>query len=256
MAVGVTTSGSATAEGAHLTVEQVQKVLVQPLQAKSVYLSSGVVPFDTNGSPIRIPKQAAPDDADLAWTGENVAIPENDFAFDHVSLLPSTMKSVKVITRFSNELARQSVVSPRCGNSEPTGDRCRGKGRQGPHFQHRHRRDRANRNPQLFRHSNLGRGRAITVDALYDAEEKALSAEVPAESLVRWMHAKLYKVIKKLKATGTGTYLVQPDVTQRAANSLLGYPITVTSRMPRYATGTQNIDPAGTDAKALLWAPN
>ena len=31
--------------------------------------------------------------------------------FDEVMLLPSTMKSVEVITRFTNELARQSVVA-------------------------------------------------------------------------------------------------------------------------------------------------
>jgi HK97 family phage major capsid protein len=255
MALGVTTSGSATAEGTHLTVEQVQKILVQPLQARSVFLSSGVHPFDTNGSPIRIPKQAPPDDADVSFVGENTAIPENDFAFDHVSLLPSTMKSIKVITRFSNELARQSVVSLDAA------------------IQQRLVTDVATKLDKALISSIVTDGTvptgllsytgiqtlavagAATVDMLYDAEELALSAEVDAANLRWMMNAKLYKNLKKLKATGTGNYLIQPDPTGRAANALLGYPITVTSRIPRYTAGSNTINPAGTATKAVLWDP-
>jgi hypothetical protein len=36
---------------------------------------------------------------------------EQDVTFHEIVLLPSTMESVKVLTRYSNELARQSVVS-------------------------------------------------------------------------------------------------------------------------------------------------
>ncbi len=60
--------------------------------------------------PVRIPKLGAPI-TDPGFTAENEVIPERDVGFDEVTLLPSTMKSVKVLTRFSNELARQSVVS-------------------------------------------------------------------------------------------------------------------------------------------------
>ena len=38
-------------------------------------------------------------------------IVDEDPTFDEVTLLPTTMKSVKVLTRFSNELARQSVIA-------------------------------------------------------------------------------------------------------------------------------------------------
>lgn len=95
MAVSTTTA-------AELTAKQVQKILVQP----SVFLAAGPRIFDTNGSPVRIPKMGGPTSPD--WIGENELITEKDVTFNEVTLLPSTMKSVKTITRFSNELARQS----------------------------------------------------------------------------------------------------------------------------------------------------
>ncbi len=98
-----------TATAAELTAEQVQRILVQPLTDKSVFLAAGPRIFDTNGSPVRIPKMGAA--TSPSWHGENEPIDEVDADFDEVTLLPSTMKSVKVITRFSNELARQSVVA-------------------------------------------------------------------------------------------------------------------------------------------------
>jgi HK97 family phage major capsid protein len=45
------------------------------------------------------------------WIDENELITDDDTTFDEVVLMPTTMKSVKVLTRFSNELARQSVVA-------------------------------------------------------------------------------------------------------------------------------------------------
>ena len=97
-----------TANATELTQEQVAKILVQPLAEKSVFLAAGPRIFDTAG-PLRIPKAGGPVDPD--WTGENELITEKDVAFDEIQLLPSTMKSLKVITRYSNELARQSVVA-------------------------------------------------------------------------------------------------------------------------------------------------
>src|SRR3954470_16338630 len=102
MAVSTTTA-------AELTAEQVQKILVQPLEQASIFLAAGPRIFDTNGSPVRIPKMGGP--ISPSWVGENELIPEVDPDFDEVTLLPSTMKSVKVITRFSNELARQAGVA-------------------------------------------------------------------------------------------------------------------------------------------------
>ena len=94
-----------------LTREQVATILTKPLEQASVFLAAGPRIYDTTG-PLRIPTAPAPAGPDaLSWVGESELIPEHDPEFDELQLLPSTMKSVKVITRYSNELARQAVVS-------------------------------------------------------------------------------------------------------------------------------------------------
>lgn len=101
---------ASTASLSELTSEQVSRILTKPLEAASVFLAAGPRIFDTSG-PLRVPTLPASGAAALEFVGENEVIPEQDHAVDEVSLMPSTMDSVKVITRYSNELARQSVVS-------------------------------------------------------------------------------------------------------------------------------------------------
>lgn len=99
-----------TTTATELTREQVASILTKPLETASVFLAAGPRIIDTNG-PLRIPGLPASEADELQWIGESELIPEVDPEFSEVQLLPSTMKSVKVITRYSNELARQSVVS-------------------------------------------------------------------------------------------------------------------------------------------------
>ena len=100
-----------TTTAPELTREQVAGILTTPLETASVFLAAGPRIFDTTG-PLRVPGLPGPTDlAAVGWTGESELIPEVDAEFSEVQLLPSTMDSVKVITRYSNELARQSVVS-------------------------------------------------------------------------------------------------------------------------------------------------
>ena len=102
---------SSTTTAAALTAEQVSTILTKPLEQRSVFLAAGPTIFDTNGSPVRIPAMPASEQDELQWGGENELIPEVDPEFGETELLPSTMKSIKTITRYSNELARQSIVS-------------------------------------------------------------------------------------------------------------------------------------------------
>ena len=100
-----------TTTAPELTREQVAGILTAPLETASVFLAAGPRIFDTTG-PLRVPGLPGPTDLTaVGWTGESELIPEVDAEFSEVQLLPSTMDSVKVITRYSNELARQSVVS-------------------------------------------------------------------------------------------------------------------------------------------------
>ncbi|MFQ2875103.1 phage major capsid protein [Mycobacterium sp. MS3] len=91
-----------------LLAEQVSSLLVQPLEAASVVLSSGVRIFDTAGV-LRIPKLTK--SSPVGFIGENELIPsDHDTTFDEVVLMPTERKSIKVIERYSRELARQAVI--------------------------------------------------------------------------------------------------------------------------------------------------
>jgi HK97 family phage major capsid protein len=95
-----------------LTTEDVKAFLIQPLEAASVLLKEGPNIFDSpTGDPLRIPKlEAEPDEEDLDWFGENEEISEVEPDFDELVLLPTNLKSVKTLHRFSNELARHAIV--------------------------------------------------------------------------------------------------------------------------------------------------
>lgn len=217
-----------TATAPELTAEQVQRILVQPLEAASMFLASGPRIFDSPNQ-IRIPKMGGP--TSPAWHGENEQITEQDVSFDEVVLLPSTMKSVKVLTRFSNELARQSVVSLDAALKD------------------RLVRDvAATIDAQLFSASGDGTatprgmfawtgtqtltvGGALTLDHLHDAEGMVLAANVDP-TRVRWvMTSREFVELRKIKDT-TERYIIQPDPTEAGAYRLLGHGVTITNRIP------------------------
>lgn len=222
-----------TTNSSELTREVVQQILVQPLEAASVFLAAGPRIFDTDGSPVRIPKLGAAGTA--TFVAEGSAIPEADYDFDEVTILPSSMKSLKVTTRVSNELRRSNVIAldsalrdrlvtdvasaldraliNGTATGEPTG---------------------------LLHYSGVSvAGSAIgtaTPDHLYTALQTAMDANVDVNS-TRWMMTpRDYVALHKLK-DGQGRYLISPDPANGATNRLLGLPVTVTSRIPGGTTG-------------------
>ena len=100
-----------TTANPELLQTQVAQLLVQPLEAASVVLASGVRIFDTSAP--RIPKLVS--GASVGFVAESGLIPEADVDFGEVSLMPSTLKSLKVFIRFSNELlgSPSSASTPR-----------------------------------------------------------------------------------------------------------------------------------------------
>lgn len=222
MAVSTTTAPE-------LTREQVAAILVRPLEAKSVFLAAGPRIFDTHGV-LRIPKMGAPI-ADPGWTGENELIPERDAEFDEVKLLPDTMKSVKVITRYSNELARQSVVALDAAlrdrlvtdvAAKVDGQLLSAGG------------DGVNTPRGLFAYpgiQTLAVGGALTLDHLLEAWGMALSANVDMSRL-RWVLTPGdFVALRGIKDT-SGKYILNADPTADAVFRLFGAPVTVTARVP------------------------
>ena len=217
-----------TSTASAMTSEQLLQFLIQPLEKRSVVLSSGVRIFD--GVDLRVPRQAS--GTALAFTAENGEIPTADYDYTgEVTLLPSTMKSVKVIVPFSNELARSSDldifnalqdrmvtdVAAALDNAMTNGT--------------------AANEPKgiLAASSATIAGTAVgspTVDDLYDAVGAALAADVDTAGLRWMMHSRDYINLHKVKADTAGSYLIQPDPTRSGVQSLLGHPIVVNNRMP------------------------
>ena len=230
-----------------VTQETVHEILTRPLQKASVFLNSGVRIIDTNGgNPVRVPMLTAM--TSPSWHGENELINEVNPTFDEIVLLPHSMKSVKSLTRFSNELARQAVVAVGTALQQRLVADVAGKiddafiagvdesagGRTTP--------------VGLLNYTGTQKLDAVGVpslDDLHDAEALALGAEVDPTAL-RWlMHSRDLVNIRKLKDSG-GRYLVTPDPTQPGAYQLLGHPVQVTNRVPIVAGAS----------KIVLWDPS
>lgn len=220
-----------TVTAPELTREQVRTILTAPLETAAAFLASGPTIIDTPG-PLRMPfSPAATDPAELEWTGENELIPELDHEFAELSLLPSTMKSIKVLTRFSNELARQTFVSLDAAlRARLVADVA------------------AKVDAQLFSASGDGVttprgmfawedtqdvavGGALELDTILDGQALALGANVDPARLRLFLRPGDYMALRALK-DGDQRFMLQPDATKGATATVLGLPVTISSRIP------------------------
>lgn len=216
-----------TADNPELLREQVSSLLLQPLEAQSIFLSSGVRIFDT-AEPLRIPKLVS--SSEPAWVGEGELIPEHDVDFDEVRLMPTDRKSIKTLIRFTNELLRQSVigldsvlkdrlvsdVSRKLDTAFLTGDGADGSV------------------TGIINQPGVQTGTldASDPDSLLDALALAHAAEVTPN---RWFISGAdFFTLRKLK-DADGKYLIVSDLTADAKYTLFGVPVTVSNKLP---TGT------------------
>lgn len=223
-----------TQNAPQLTAEQVQRILIQPLESQSVFLAAGPRVFDTNGSQIRIPKLGGP--TSPQWVGENELIPEAEVGFSEITLLPSTMKSVKTLTRFSNELARQSVVNLTTALQarlvKDVADTIDNQLLAGTG-------DGITTPKGLLSYAGVQKinvGAGLTLDHLLDAWGAALAANVNMGSLRWFMRPETFTALRKTK-TNTGEYILQADPTADGVFRLWGAPVIVTARIPKDAKG-------------------
>ena len=213
-----------TADNPELLREQVSSLLLQPLEAQSIFLSSGVRIFDT-AEPLRIPKLVS--SSEPGWVGEGELIPEHDVEFDEVRLMPTDRKSIKTLIRFTNELLRQSVigldsvlkdrlvsdVSRKLDTAFLTGDGA------------------DDSVTGIINQPGVQTGTLDTADpdSLLDALALAAAAEVTPN---RWMVSGAdFFALRKLK-DGNGKYLIESDVTNDTTYRLFGVPVTVSNKIP------------------------
>lgn len=223
-----------TTTAKELTAEQVATVLTQPLEQESKFLSA--VPasniYDTPG-PLRVPSLPESAADSLPWTGENAQIPEQDYDFGELALLPSSMKSVKVITRFSSELGRQSVVSIDAALQQRLVSDVAG--RLDAQFLSASG-DGTTTPKGLFAwtgtQSVTVKG-ALTVDHVLEAQGLALAANVNPDGLAFFVRPEDFMAIRGQKDKD-GRFLVQPDVQAGGLVSpVLGAQVFVSPRVPK-----------------------
>lgn len=217
-----------------LVQETVSNILVKPLEAASLFLAAGPRIIDTAG-PLRIPKLGA--GTAPTFVGQNELIPDRDVDFDEISLLPSTMKAIKTLTKFSNELARQSVVSLDVALREKLVSdvaaamdaqlfSASGDGITTP--------------KGLFAYSgvqSIAVGGALTLDHLLDAQGLSMGANANLEASKWVVTSADFIAMRKLKDT-QGRYQLQADPTQAGKFLLFGLPVIVTNRIPNTTGGT------------------
>lgn len=212
-----------TTANPELLQEQVSSLLIQPLEEQSIMLNSGVKIYDS-ASPLRIPKLVS--SSDPSWVGEGEAIPEADVDFDEVKLMPTDRKSIKTLIRFTNELARQSVVGldatlkARLVNDVARKLDTALLGGDGA----------AKSVTGMINQTGVQEGvlDASDPDSLLDALAMAHAAEVQPN---RWFISGAdFFTLRKLK-DADGHYLIVSDLTAGATYSLFGIPVTVTNKL-------------------------
>lgn len=90
----------------NLIKDQVSTMLVKPLEAASVMLASGATIFNSS-APLRIPRLDS--SGTVGFVGEGEQIPDTyTMGRSEILLMPTERKSLKAITRVTNELVRMA----------------------------------------------------------------------------------------------------------------------------------------------------
>lgn len=206
-----------------LIKEQVANFLVQPLERASVILNAGATVFNSS-EPLRIPTIA--EGVNPTWVGENELIPEDEVTTGEIALMPTNRKSLKVITRVSNELIRMATV----GVSNVLEQRIVSDVRTKLDDALLSGDGAANSITGLLNQPGVTTGAfdASDPDSIIDAIGSLNALEVNPNRII--VSGADFTSLRKLKDNG-GRYLLTPDITAGAVGSLFGIPVSVTNKL-------------------------
>lgn len=214
-----------TTTGANLIPTQVAQMLVEPLQAESIVLNSGVRIFDSS-APLKIPRITGTFDAE--FVGESELIPDGGAAsFGELALMPTTRKGIKSIIRITNELARTADTNVSNVLQNKLVDDVRRKLDDALLAG-----DGADDtitgilNQSEIEHAPLN---VADADTILDAMATLQANEVTPTKL--FINGADFMTIRKLKDTA-GRYLLQSDLASDAPHKLHGVPVVVTNKLP------------------------
>lgn len=209
-----------------LIKDQVQSMLVKPLEAASVMLSSGATIFNSS-APLRIPRLDS--SGTVGFVGEGEQIPDDYTAgFSEIPLMPTERKSLKVITRVTNELVRQASVGVTQTLQQRLVEDVRTK------------LDDAlingdgvdNTITGLFNQAGTQKGvlDLSDPDSLLDALALATAEEVTPN---RWfLNGSDFYTLRAVK-DNNGRYLIQETLQEGVQYQLFGIPVTVSNKIPK-----------------------
>lgn len=215
-----------TAGHPSLIKDQVANMLVKPLESASVVLGSGAQIFNSS-APLRIPRLDS--SGTVGFVGEGEPIPDDYTAgFSELSLMPTERKSLKVITRVTNELVRQAAVGVTQTLQQRLVEDVRtklddalisGTGAD-------------NTITGLFNQPGTQKGvlDLSDPDSLLDALALATAEEVTPN---RWfLNGGDFYTLRKVK-DGNGRYLIQETLQEGVNYTLFGIPVTVSNKIPK-----------------------
>jgi HK97 family phage major capsid protein len=222
--MSLTTSGNST-----LTQDVVERVLILPLTQQSSYLSLGFPTFTSAGQPIKVPSLSTL--GTPTYVAEGSAIPEVNATTSEISLLPSTVQSLKVITKMTREAVRQSVVNVESiFSTKLVSDVSRvldsalwnGNGTNG-----------APTGMANFANVTVTGTAAGTLNAddLLEMQEDAMQAFVMPGNMTWAMSPANFTRVRKF-TDNYGARVLQPSLAAGAPPTLLGSPYVVTTHIP------------------------
>ena len=209
-----------------LIIPQISKMLIEPLSQASTVLSANVTTF-ASSEPIRVPTLTG--ETNPAWVGENELIPESDdLEFGEIELMPTNRKSIKTLTRVSNELVRMAKIG------------VAGVLQRRLVTDVRDKLDTALLVGDGADNSVLGivNQPGVTTDvweagnpdSILDA--LALMAGMETQPNMVLMNGEDFFTIRKLK-DGDGRYLMQASLSDGATYTIHGIPVRVTNKLPQ-----------------------
>jgi HK97 family phage major capsid protein len=220
-----------TISNSTLTQDQVERLLIYPLQERSTYMAQGFPVFTSNGEPIKLPSLTSFGTA--TFVAQGTAIPTVTASTSEVELLPNTVQSIKVLARMSQELVRQSVINVESAFSRKLVDDVSkvldeamwagGTATAGSPIGMANFPNSVN--------AGTAAGTAISSDTLFDIEELGYENNLAMDAS-RWaMSPKTFTRIRKL-TDNYGQKVLAPSIAVGAPPTLLGHPYTVTTHVP------------------------
>lgn len=201
---------------------QVAQLLVQPLEQASTFLAAGPTIFDT-AAPLRIPRVATK--STVGFVAEGGTIPESNSGFDEVDLMPSNRTSLKVITSLTNESIRSAVMGvdavlkQRLVTDVALALDAALYGGAGT----------SNSIKGLLNQSGITTGAWANTnpDTVLDGIALLYAANVNPTRM--FMSPASFVALRKTKASGSGEYVLEEDLTADNTYRLFGVPVTVSN---------------------------